>query len=249
MIWFVGAGPGDPDLFTVKAARLLRECQVLVWAGSLVHPSLPDLVPADCARHDSAGMNLREIVDTLADAHARGLRTVRLHTGEPSLWGAIGEQIEALRERGIPVSVVPGISAFQAAAAAIGQELTRPEVAQAVVLCRAPGRTPVPAGQEPEIFARTGATICLYLSSGLLAGAVEKLAEAYGPDCPAALVSRASWPEQEILRGPLREIPERARAAGIDRLAVLLVGPALAGGAPPSRLYAAEFAHGWRDAR
>ncbi|MEN9307041.1 MAG: cobalt-precorrin-4 C(11)-methyltransferase [Fibrobacterota bacterium] len=249
MIWFVGAGPGDPDLLTVKAARLLSDCQVLVWAGSLIHPSLPDLVPADCVRHDSSGMDLGEIVSVLARAHANGLRTVRLHTGEPSLWGAIGEQIEALRERDIPVSVVPGISAFQAAAAAIGQELTRPEVAQAVVLCRAPGRTPVPVGQEPEVFARTGATMCLYLSSALLTQAIEKLVDAYGPECPAALVSRASWPEQRIVRGPLREIPAKAREEGIDRLAVLLVGPALAGKAPPSRLYAAEFSHGWRESK
>jgi len=249
VIWFVGAGPGDPDLLTVKAARLLKECQVLVWAGSLIHPSIADLVPPECARHDSAGMDLGEILTILLDAHAKGLRAVRLHTGEPSLWGAIGEQIEALRAREIPVSVVPGISAFQAAAAAIGQELTRPEVAQAVVLCRAPGRTPVPAGQEPEVFARTGATICLYLSSGLLLGAIAKLVCAYGPDCPAVLVSRASWPEQKILRGRLEEIPALAAAEGIDRLAVLLAGPALAGGAPPSRLYAAEFGHGWRPAK
>jgi len=249
MIWFVGAGPGDPDLLTVKALRLLQECEVLVWAGSLVHPSIADLVPAGCVRHDSAGMDLKAILAVLVEAHAKGLRTVRLHTGEPALWGAIGEQIEALRSREIPVSVVPGISAFQAAAAALGQELTRPEVAQAVVLCRAPGRTPVPAGQEPEVFARTGATLCLYLSSGLLLGAVEKLAAAYGPDCPAALVSRASWPEQKILRGRLADIPAQAAAEGIDRLAILLVGPALAGGAPPSRLYASEFTHGWREAK
>lgn len=248
MIWFVGAGPGDPDLLTIKAARLLSDCQVLVWAGSLIHPALPDLVPADCVRHDSSGMDLGAILDVLVDAHAKGLRTVRLHTGEPSLWGAIGEQIEALDALGIPVSVVPGISAFQAAAAAIGQELTRPEVAQAVVLCRAPGRTPVPAGQEPEVFAKTGATMCLYLSSALLVSAVERLLPAYGPECPAVLVSKASWPEQTILRGALCEIPDLARTEGIDRLAVLLVGPALAGGAPPSRLYAAEFAHGWREA-
>lgn len=249
MIRFVGAGPGNPDLLTVKAARLLSDCEVLVWAGSLIHPSIPELVPPGCVRHDSAGMDLDAIVSILADAHSRGLRTVRLHTGEPSLWGAIGEQIEELRRRGVPCEVVPGISAFQAAAAAIGQELTRPEVAQAVVLCRAPGRTPVPVGQEPEVFARTGATMCLYLSSGLLLGAVEKLAKEYGPECPAALVSRASWPDQKILRGPLSAIPGLARTEGIDRLAVLLVGPALAGDAPPSRLYASDFTHGWRDAK
>lgn len=249
MIHFVGAGPGDPELLTLKASRLLAGCQVLVWAGSLVHPSIAALAPSDCVRHDSAAMDLGGIVAVLADAHARGLRTVRLHTGEPALWGAIGEQIEALRRLGIPVEVVPGISAFQAAAAALGQELTRPEVAQAVVLARAPGRTPVPAGQEPEVFARTGATMCLYLSSGLLDGTVAKLVPEYGPGCPAALVARASWPEQRILRGRLEEIPGLARKAGIDRLAVLLVGPALAGNAPPSRLYAAEFGHGWRIAR
>lgn len=249
MIHFVGAGPGDPELLTVKASRLLRECRVLVWAGSLVHPAIADLAPADCERHDSASMDLGEIVEVLADAHERGLPTVRLHTGEPSLWGAIGEQIEELDRRGVPVDVVPGISAFQAAAAALGQELTRPEVAQAVVLARAPGRTPVPVGQEPEVFARTGATMCLYLSSGLLEGTVAKLVPEYGGDCPAALVARASWPEQKILRGRLDEIAAMAREAGIDRLAVLLVGRALAGGAPPSRLYAAEFGHGWRPAR
>jgi precorrin-4/cobalt-precorrin-4 C11-methyltransferase len=249
MIRFVGAGPGDPELLTVKALRLLRECQVLVWAGSLVHPALADLVPPDCVRHDSSGMDLATILAVLVEAHRKDLRVVRLHTGEPSLWGAIGEQIEALDALGIPVEVVPGISAFQAAAAALGQELTRPEVAQAVVLCRAPGRTPVPAGQEPEVFASTGATLCVYLSSGLLSGSVERLLAAYGPDCPAALVVKASWPEQKILRGPLRDIPGLARAEGVDRLAVLLVGPALAGGAPPSRLYAAEFGHGWRAAR
>lgn len=249
MIWIVGAGPGDPELLTVKAHRLLARCQVLVWAGSLVNPAIADLVPSDCIRHDSSGMDLDAILDVLARSHRDGLRVVRLHTGESALWGAIGEQIEALEGRGIPCEVVPGISAFQAAAAAIGQELTRPEVAQAVVLCRAPGRTPVPAGQEPEVFARTGATLCLYLSSGLLVGAVEKLLAAYGSDCPAALVSRASWPEQRILRGNLSEIPSMAHEAGIDRLAVLLVGPALAGKAPPSRLYAADFTHGWREAR
>ncbi len=249
MIRFVGAGPGDPELLTVRAARLLAECDVLVWAGSLVNPAIADLVPPGCARHDSAGMHLGEIVDVLVQAHSQGKRAVRLHTGEPALWGAIGEQIEELRRRGIPCEVVPGISAFQAAAAAIGQELTRPEVAQAVVLCRAPGRTPVPPGQEPEVFAKTGATMCLYLSSGLLVGTVAKLVPHYGADCPAALVSRASWPEQRILRAALSEIPSMAREAGIDRLAILLVGPALAGNAPPSRLYAAEFEHGWRAAR
>ena len=249
MIWFVGAGPGDPELLTVKAQRLLKECQVLVWAGSLVAPAIAELAPPDCVRYDSAGMDLPEMVEVMSRAHAQGLRVVRLHTGEPALWGAIGEQIEALRERGIEVAVVPGISAFQAAAAAIGQELTRPEVAQAVVLCRAPGRTPVPVGQEPEVFARTGATLCLYLSSGLLLGAVAKLIPAYGDDCPAALVSRASWPEQQVLRGRLAEMPALAQSHGIDRLAVLLVGPALASGAPPSRLYAPEFAHGYREAR
>ena len=249
MIRFVGAGPGDPDLLTVKALRLIRECEVLVWAGSLVHPSVAALAPEGCERFDSAGMALGEIVETLSRADREGRRAVRLHTGEPSLWGAIGEQIEALRERGHEVEVVPGISAFQAAAAALCQELTRPEVAQAVVLARAPGRTPVPAGQEPEVFGRTGATICLYLSSGLLEGTVERLVPGMGADCPAALVSRASWPEQEILRGPLARIPAMARERGIDRLAVLVAGRALAGGAPPSRLYDASFAHGWREAR
>jgi precorrin-4/cobalt-precorrin-4 C11-methyltransferase len=249
MIHFVGAGPGDPELLTRKAYRLLRDCEVLVWAGSLVHPAIADLAPPICRRHDSAGMDLEEIVEVLSEADRSGLRTVRLHTGEPSLWGAIGEQIERLRERGHEVEVVPGISAFQAAAAALRQELTRPEIAQAVVLARAPGRTPVPPGQEPEVFGRTGATLCLYLSSGILVETIARLVPEMGSDCPAALVARASWPEQQVLRGTLSEIPALAREAGIDRLAVLVVGRALAGNAPPSRLYDAAFAHGWREAR
>lgn len=246
-VFFTGAGPGDPELLTVKARRLLENARVCIWAGSLVNPQILEILPPDCAVHDSAPLALEEIIALMKDAAALDIDVIRLHTGEPSLYGAIAEQMRELRLLNIPYEVVPGISAFQAAASALACELTAPEIAQAVVITRTPGRTPLPAGQELAAFARTGATLCLYLSAHKLDEICQELAEYYGNDCPAALVYKASWPEQKVMEGTLQSLPATVAAAGSpDRTALILVGRALTGDGN-SRLYASSFTHGYRE--
>ncbi len=243
-VWFVGAGPGDPELLTVKARRLLEAARCCIWAGSLVNPEILALVPVDCAVHDSAGMDLEAIMAAIADCREREVDVVRLHTGEPALYGAIGEQMRRLDEMGIACEIVPGISAFQAAAAALRVELTAPEVAQTVVLTRTPGRTPMPPREKLDAFAATGATLCLYLSTGKLAEVCAALSPHYGADCPAALVFHASWPDEQFVRAPLAELPQKA--GHFERTAVILVGRALGTDLPASRLYERSFGHGYR---
>ena len=247
-VYFVGAGPGDPELLTRKADRLLSTCDVCIYAGSLVAPAVLERLPAKCQRFDSAGMTLEDIITIIEEAHPRGLEIVRLHSGDPSVYGAIGEQMVELEARGIGFEVVPGVSAFQAAAASLGRELTAPEVAQTVILTRIEGRTPKPAAESLEALAQTGATLCLYLSVHKIEQVAARLAVSYGPACPAAVVYRASWPDEQRVEAPLAELPERVRAAGIRSTALILVGPALSGAARRSRLYAPEFGHGFRGA-
>lgn len=249
MIRFVGAGPGDPELLTRKGERLLRECGLCVWAGSLVNPALLELLPEGCEIHDSAALDLDETMALLVDGHERGLSVVRLHTGDPSLFGAIAEQIRRLKEKGIPFEVVPGVSSFQAAAATLGVELTAPEEAQAVVLCRTSGRTPVPVGQEPSDFAASNATLCIFLSALVLPQELARIAAVRGADCPAAAVWRASWPEERRIEATLGTLAAQVEAAGFDRQVMVLVGRALNGQAVPSKLYDPNFSHGWRAGR
>lgn len=247
-VYFVGAGPGDPELLTLKAERLIRGAQVCIYAGSLVSPAVLALLPEDAERRDSAGMTLEEIVSVCCDAHASGRDIVRLHSGEPSLYGAIGEQMTALKNCGIDYEVVPGVSAFQAAAAALRVELTMPEVAQTVILTRAGGRTPVPPRQDLAALAASRATLCLYLSTDRIAEVCDTLTPYYGADCPAALVYHASWPDQRLIRGPLSQLAGCVQQAGVRKTAVILVGAALGPSAERSRLYDAAFSHGFRKA-
>jgi len=247
-VYFVGAGPGDPELLTVRAQRLLGGTRWCIYAGSLVNPELLRLLPADCRREDSAGMTLDQIVERFDEARRKDLDVVRLHTGEPTLYGAIGEQMDALDRLGIAYEVVPGISAFQAAAAALRVELTAPEVAQTVILTRTPGRTPMPPAEDLARLAASRATLCIFLSADRVPDCCATLAEQYRADCPAALVYHASWPDQRILRGTLGDIAGQIRAAGICRTAMFLVGRALARPAMHvSRLYNRTFAHGYRE--
>lgn len=246
MIHFVGAGPGDPELLTRKAERLLRSCGMCVWAGSLVNPALLDFLPQGCEVHDSAPLDLPRTMELLQDGHARGLVVVRLHTGEPSIFGAIAEQMRILQTQGIPYEVTPGVSSFQAAAAALGVELTAPEEAQAVVLCRTSGRTPVPVGQNPSDFSASNATLCIFLSALVLEEELARIALVRGDDCPAGAVWRASWPEERRIMATLGTLAAQVKAAGFDRQVMVLVGRALAGASPASRLYASDFSHGWR---
>ncbi len=245
-VFFVGAGPGDPDLLTVKARRILRHCRICIYAGSLVSPGILELIPAEAEKYDSAGMSLDEITAVFRDAQRRDIDVVRLHSGEPAIYGAIQEQMAALDLLSIKYEIVPGISAFQAAAAALRTELTSPEVSQTIILTRTSGRTPLPQEQELEKLAPARATLCIFLSADRLEEVAGRLAPYYGGDCPAAVVYHASWPDQKIVRGALNEIAAKAQQAGIRKTAMILVGPALFGSLKGSRLYDPRFSHGFR---
>jgi len=245
-VYFVGAGPGDPELMTIKAERLLRNCRICIYAGSLISPEVLALLPDKAERHDSAGLDLEEIGRLFQDAHRRDVDLVRLHSGDPSIYGAIREQMNLLDEWGIDYEVVPGVSSFQAAAAALRVELTAPEVAQTIILTRTSGRTPMPPEQELDVLAQAHATLCIFLSAHKLTEVAEKLAKHYGPQCPVALVHRASWPDQQIFRGTLADIADKTRKAEINKTAMIIVGPALSPDIPVSKLYDPAFSHEYR---
>ena len=244
---FVGAGPGDPELLTVKAMRLLQNCRFCVYAGSLVSLRVLELLPASAEKYDSAAMNLDEITDVYRRAHAAGVDVIRLHTGDPSIYGAIGEQMDALDRLGIEYEITPGVSSFQAAAAALKTELTAPEISQTIILSRAAGRTPVPEYQRIERLAETRATLCLFLSIGQMESLANELARHYGGDCPIAVVFHASWPDEIVIRGTLNDIAAKVRERNIEKTAMIVVGQALARNNPESRLYSSLFSHGYRS--
>ncbi|MGZ2256047.1 precorrin-4 C(11)-methyltransferase [Roseobacter sp. A03A-229] len=246
-VHFIGAGPGAPDLLTLRGRDLIAACPVCLYAGSLV----PDAVLAHCPPGaevvNTASMSLDEIIDAISVAHAAGKDIARLHSGDLSVWSAMGEQMRRLREADIPVSVTPGVPSFSAAAAALGTELTLPGLAQSVVLTRTPGRaSSMPEGETLTNFAATGATLAIHLSIQNLDTVVRDLTPAYGADCPVAVVYRASWPDQQIIRGTLGDIADQLDA-GIARTALILAGPALAGeGFDESCLYAADYDRRYR---
>ncbi|MCR4309545.1 MAG: precorrin-4 C(11)-methyltransferase [Deltaproteobacteria bacterium] len=246
-VYFVGAGPGDPELLTVRAHRLLTESRVCIYAGSLINPAVMELLPATSARYDSAGMSLPEIVDVCAGANRAGIDVVRLHSGDPSIYGAIREQMNELDRLVIDYEVVPGVSSFQAAAAVLKTELTVPEAAQSIILTRAAGRTPVPPEQDLSLLARTRSTLCIFLSVGQIREVAETLARELDGSCPAAVVYRATWPDQAVVRGTLADIARKTEAAAIGKTAMIVVGRALSREAPVSKLYAPAFSHGFRD--
>ncbi len=247
-VLFVGAGPGDPELLTVKAHRILTQARCCIWAGSLVNPALLELLPASTDVHDSAGMDLPAIIAVIKDARDKDIDVVRLHTGDPSIYGAIGEQMDALDELGIDYEVIPGVSSFQAAAATLRTELTAPAISQTIILTRLAGRTPVPDAQAIDKLAASHATLCLFLSVGQLATVTGTLAKHYGPDCPIAVVYRASWPDERVVRGTLADIAGQVQVENITRTAMILVGHALVKPLKyASRLYDRQFTHGYRE--
>lgn len=246
---FVGAGPGDPELMTIKARRLVESCSVLIYAGSLVSDEVLNLTPESAQKHDSAKMSLDDIMEVIRDAKDKNLDVVRLHSGDPSIYGAIREQIIELDKLGVEYEVVPGVSSFQASAAALCAELTAPEISQTITLTRAAGRTPVPDEQSLEALGKTRATLCVFLSVDKLGDVARKLEPSYGEQCPVAVVYRASWPDQRIFRGTLADIADTVRSAGVKKTAMIIVGWALdADNATVSRLYAKEFSHEYRKA-
>ncbi|MBM4275102.1 MAG: precorrin-4 C(11)-methyltransferase [Deltaproteobacteria bacterium] len=247
-IIFVGAGPGDPELITVKGQKALARADLILYAGSLVSPAMLEYAGADAEKVDTAALNLEEIVSRMASAQRAGKRVVRLHSGDPALFGAIQEQFTELDNAEVPYQVIPGVTAAFAAAAALARELTLPEVTQTVILTRAPGRTPVPEAESLVKLAKHGATMAIYLSVHLVEEVASVLAKAYGPQTPAVVAYRVSWPDQQILRGTLATIADEVRRAGIKRQALILVGPTLAGEGPGTRskLYDPDFTHGFR---
>jgi precorrin-4/cobalt-precorrin-4 C11-methyltransferase len=243
-VWFVGAGPGAPDLLTLRAQRLLGEALVVLYAGSLVPAEVLEATRPGARLVDTADLDLDAITAELVTAHRDGHDVVRLHSGDPSIFSAVAEQARRLDEAGVPWQVVPGVPAFAAAAAALGQELTLPGVGQTVVLTRTAARaTPMPAGEELATLGATGCTLVLHLSVQQVEQVVADLLPHYGADCPAAVVARASWPDEVVLRCTLAELADRVRADGIRRTAIIVVGEVLGHrGFRDSHLYSATRA-------
>lgn len=248
-VFIIGAGPGDPGLITVRGAELIARCPVVLYTGSLVPREIIARAHAGATVLDSSTMTLDDIVAVLVDARDRDVDVARVHTGDPTIFGSTAEQMRRMHELGIEYEIVPGVSSFTAAAAALGRELTLPELSQTVILTRAEGRTPIPAREKLEELAAHQATLCLFLSITLLRDVVAALVPAYGADCPVAIVHRASWPDQVIVQGTLGDIREHARAAGLKSQSMILVGRVLtASDFANSKLYDPEFSHGFRRA-
>ena len=247
-ISFVGAGPGDPELLTIKGRRLLDQADVIVYAGSLVNPVLLDGLAATL--HNSATLTLDQCVDIMAGAAGQGKKVVRLHTGDPSIYGAIREQMARLDQLNIDYDVVPGVSSATAAAASLKAELTLPGVSQTVILTRQAGRTPVPDKEQLRLLAGHQATMLIFLSVSMIDTVVAELtAGGYSLSTPAAVVEKASWPEEQLVSGTLATIAQLVREADIRKTAMIVVGNVLSGVGKESRLYDKNFSHEFRSSR
>ncbi|MFZ1414331.1 MAG: precorrin-4 C(11)-methyltransferase [Defluviicoccus sp.] len=244
-VHFVGAGPGAPDLMTVRGLNLIRRCLVVLYAGSLVPPEVVAEAPAGARIVDTAPLTLDEIIAEMVAADRQGFAVARVHSGDPSLYGAIAEQMRRLDALGITYDVTPGVPAYAAAAAALKCELTLPDVCQTIVLTRTATRSsPMPVGEDLATLAATRATLAIHLSIANLANVVRALTPLYGADCPIVVAYRVSWPDQLLLHGTLTDIRDKVKAAGITRTALLLVGRVLGEvGFTDSRLYASDHDH------
>ena len=249
MIHFVGAGCGAPDLITLRGKKHIENADVIIYAGSLVNKELLKYAKNDCAVYDSARMTLEEIIDVIAAAERKGLTTVRLHTGDPSLYGAIGEQMRELEKLGIEYDITPGVSAFSGAAASLKAEYTLPDVSQTVIITRAAGRTGVPGSEDLRSLAAHKATMVLYLSAGLLDKVEgDLIAGGYDADTPAAIVYKASWPDEKVCRCTVGTLSQTAAANGITKTALVTVGKFLEGSFSRSCLYDPGFSTEFREA-
>ena len=249
MVHFVGAGPGAPDLITLRGAELLKQADVIIYAGSLVNPALLELAREDCEIHNSAKMTLEQVINVMKQAEAAGRTTVRLHTGDPCVYGAIREQMDALDELGIAYDDVPGVSSFCGAAAALRAEYTLPGVSQSVIITRLAGRTPVPEAESLASMASHGASMAVFLSSGMLGRVQEELLKgAYTEDTPAALVYKATWPEEKTVRCTVGTLAQAGEEHGISKTALVLVGNFLDSPYEKSKLYDPSFTTEFREA-
>lgn len=248
MVYFVGAGPGAPDLITLRGKTLLEQADVIIYAGSLVNPALLEYAREGCLIKNSAVMTLEEVMAVIEAAESDGKTVVRLHTGDPSVYGAVREQMDWLAEKGISFDIVPGVSSFCAAAAAVQAEYTLPGVSQSVIITRMEGRTPVPDRQKIADYAAHKATMVIFLSAGLLEGLQEELQRGgYDGQTPAAIVYKASWPEEKVYRCTVATLARTAAEQGIDKTALVLVGEFLGSTYDRSLLYDPAFTHGYRQ--
>ncbi len=247
MVHIVGAGSGAADLITLRGQRLLSEADVIIYAGSLVNPALLDYAKNGAEIHNSAKMTLEEVLAVVKAAHAAGKTVVRLHTGDPCLYGAIREQMDELDKLGIPYDVTPGVSSFSGAAAALREEYTLPDVSQSVVITRMAGRTPVPERESIRSFAAHGATMVIFLSSGMIPELSQELmAGGYGADSPAAIVYKATWPDEKVLRCTVSTLAETAERENVHNLALIIVGDFLKHEYSRSKLYDPGFTTAFR---
>lgn len=248
MISFVGAGPGDVELITLKGRRLLETADIVIYAGSLVSKEHLDFCKADVEGYNSAGMTLEEVIEVMEKGYALDKNIVRLHTGDPTIYGAIREQMDILEEKDIDFEVVPGVSSFTAAGAAIKREFTLPDVTQTIILTRIKGRTPVPEKENLVKLAKHRASMAIFLSVQDIDTVVEELIEGYGSeDTPVAVVYKASWEDEKIIIGTLKDIAERVKSEGINKTAQILVGNFIQGAYERSKLYDPTFTHEYRD--
>jgi len=247
LIYFIGAGPGDKELITIKGRRILSEADCVIYAGSLVNTELLEYTKPGCNLYDSSKMTLEEITETALRNEEAGLTTARLHTGDPSIYGAIREQMDILAERGARFEVIPGVSSFTAAAAAIGAEYTLPGVSQTVILTRMEGRTPVPQRERISELAKIRASMAIFLSAGMLAELSEELMRGgYEAETPAAIVYKATWPDEKAIITTVGELPNAGRESRVEKTAVILVGNFLSSKYERSFLYNPSFTHGFR---
>lgn len=250
MVYFIGAGPGAVDLITVRGAELLKKADVIIYAGSLVNPELLTYAKADCKIYNSAEMTLEEVIEVFVENEQPERVMVRLHTGDPSIYGAIKEQMDLLDEHKISYSVVPGVSSFCGAAAALNAEYTLPDVSQTVILSRMEGRTPVPADEEISKLASHKASMVLFLTSSLIDKLVRRLLiGGYNENTPAAIVYKATWPDQKIIRTTVGNLSTSAKENNITKTALILIGDFLSSDYSRSKLYDKTFSHEFRQAK
>lgn len=245
-VYFIGAGPGDPELITVKGKRIIEMSGYCIYAGSLVNPAILKYCSKDTKIYDSASMTLDEIISIIEEAKKENKDVARVHTGDPSIYGAIQEQMSELDKRGIDYDVIPGVSSFLAAASALKQELTLPGVSQTVIITRIEGKTPVPESEGLELLAKSKATLCIFLSVNEIKKVVNILSPVYGTNCPVAIVYKASWKDEKVIISNLSDIADEIIQNDIKKTAIIIVGDVLSKNFEYSRLYDKHFSHSYR---
>lgn len=246
-VTFIGAGPGDPELITLKGKGAMEEADVIIYAGSLVNPDILKFAKEGATIHNSASMTLQETHAIMVEAVAKGKKVARVHTGDPSIYGAIGEQMGLLDKAGIDYEVIPGVSSFTAAAATLRKEFTVPDGPQTVIMTRMPGRTPVPDTESLASLASHRSSLCIFLSVSMMDDVVKELLTGYNEDTPVAVVYRASWPDQKVVTSTLKNVAGAVKEEGIKKTAMILVGDFLEAKGKRSKLYDKGFSHGFRE--